>query len=208
MKVLGIVGSPRKEGNTSQLVRQALDGMMGQGVETEMIHLADYDFCDCRGCEGCSETYACVIGDGMQKVYPQLLEADAVVLGSPTYFYDVTALMKAFLDRLYCFEAFDDEDRSVWMGVNEALGGKLAVVISVCEQSKAEDAGFAAKTMAMTMEALGYRVVDTVQIAGLFAKDEAGADREAQARARAAGRRLARTMLLKQRIREKLTTQV
>jgi len=208
MKALGIVGSPRKDGNTACLVRQALRGLKEHGIETETIFLADYDFRDCTGCEGCRETFACVIQDDMQKIYPKLLEADAVVLGSPTYFYDVTAIMKAFLDRLYCFEVFDNEDRSAWMGAAEALGGKLASVISVSEQKREEDAGFAAKTMSMSLQALGYRVTDSVRIIGLFAKEEAGLDMEAQARARDAGQRLAKTMQLKRRIRETLSAKV
>ena len=58
----------------------------------------------------------------MQKLYPLLLECDAVVLGSPTYFYNVTGKVKNLLNRLYCCELFDDNDRSVWMGINDVIG--------------------------------------------------------------------------------------
>lgn len=200
MKILGINGSSRKEGNTSFLVKEALAAAEYEGMETSIIHLADYDISDCTGCEGCKKTYRCVIQDGMQRIYPLLQEADAVILGSPTYFYDVTAITKAFLDRLYCYEIFDEHDRSVWISVNEAFGGKLAAVISVCEQTRAEDAGFAAKTMAMTLQSLGYRITDKIEIINLYNKGEADKDMEAQEKVSRAGRRLAATIALKQKI--------
>jgi multimeric flavodoxin WrbA len=203
MKVLGISGSPRKNGNTSFLVEEALRAARGNGIDTQLIHLCDYHITDCIGCEGCRESFTCVIKDDMQKLYPLLAEADAVVLGSPTYFYDVTALTKAFLDRCYCWEVFDANDRAVWMSVHEALGGKLAVVISVCEQQKPNDTGFAAQTMRLTLESLGYRVTDCVNAINLYQKDEASHDASAQEQARIAGRRLAATMKLKQKIAAK-----
>ena len=115
MKVLGIVGSPRKKGNTDILVEAVLSGANSMGTETEKIYLADYQFKGCTGCEGCSKTYDCVINDGMQEIYNKIEEADALVLGSPTYFYNVTGITKLFLDRLFKYEIFDDDDRSVWL---------------------------------------------------------------------------------------------
>ncbi len=77
----------------------------------------------------------------MQKIYPLLIESDAIIFGSPTYFYNVTADVKAFIDRCYCFEVMSKEDRSLWMGINEVLGGRYAAVIAVCEQHSSEDMG-------------------------------------------------------------------
>jgi multimeric flavodoxin WrbA len=204
LKILGISGSSRKNGNTAFLVKEALAAAKYEGAKTSIIHLADYNISDCTGCEGCKKTYRCVIQDGMQEIYPLLQETDAVILGSPTYFYDVTAITKAFLDRLYCFEIFDEYDRSVWMSVNEALGGKLAAVISVCEQMRAEDAGFAAKTMAMTLQSLGYRITDKIEIINLYHKGEAAQALDAQEKVRCAGRRLVATAALKQKIQDTL----
>ncbi len=205
MNVVGISGSPRINGNTSYLIDQALEEIKTFGIDTELVHLSRCKISDCIGCEGCRHTYACVIQDDMQKLYPLLEKADAIIVGSPTYFYDVTALMKAFLDRLYCWEAFDDDDRSVWMSVNEALGGKLAAVISVCEQTRAEDTGHAAMTMQLTLQSLGYRVTDCAEVINLFAKNEAGDNVAAIQQARSLGQKLAKTMLLKNTIRSKYT---
>lgn len=70
MKILGIVGSKRKNGNTAALVKKALAEIQCEEIETKMIHLGDYNIKGCTGCEGCKETYKCVIKDDIQKIYP------------------------------------------------------------------------------------------------------------------------------------------
>lgn len=206
MKILAISGSPRTKGNTAFLLEQALGEIKKYGIETELVHLSKLSIKDCTGCEGCRDSYSCVIKDDMQQLYPLLEKADAVILGSPTYFYDVTAHMKAFLDRLYCYEVFDENDRSVWMSVNEALGGKLAAVISVCEQKRAEDTGHAAMTMQLTLQSLGYRVVDCTEVINLYTKDEAANNQAALEQAKNLGQRLAKTLQLKQTILENVSS--
>lgn len=139
----------------------------------------------------------------MQKIYPRLLEADAIILGSPTYFYNVSTDVKAFIDRCYCFEMFSEDDRSVWMGINEVLGGKYAVVIAVCEQHSEEDMGYTAEAMVKPLEALGYRVIDIVKALGLFKKGEAIKDEKILDQTVKAGKRLAKTLKLRKEIRRK-----
>ena len=99
MKVLGILGSPRKGGNTDLLLDELLRGAKSEGAETEKITLGGYQISPCRECDGCVDTGECVINDEMQKIYPKLLEADWVVLASPIFFYGVTAQAKALIDR-------------------------------------------------------------------------------------------------------------
>jgi len=200
MKALGIIGSARRNGNTAALVKTALEAMETEGIRTQAIVLDEYDIGGCQGCEGCRNTCRCVLPDGMQEIYPLLLEADAIVLGSPTHFYNVSSDVSKFFERCYCFEAFDADDRSVWASVNEAMGGRYAVVIAVCEQADEADMGFTADAMRLPLESLGYRVVDTVKALKLYEKGAALRDNKALARAAAAGKKLARTMLLKQRL--------
>ena len=204
MKVLGVVGSRRKNGNTHRLVKKALMALESEGIETELIFLGEYNIRGCTGCEGCKDTYRCVIKDDMQKLYTLILEADALVLGSPTYFYNMTSDMKAFIERFYCFEIFDENDRSVWISLNEALGGKYAVVIAVCEQNDEKDMGFTADSMSKSLECLGYRVVDTVKIIRLFKKDDILKDKDALLMAKKAGEKLGKTIKLRKQIEEKL----
>ena len=204
MQILGIVGSRRKKGNTSALVQEALKPFRNENAETEIIFLGDYEIKGCNGCEGCRETLRCVIDDYMQKIYPRILEADAVILGSPAYFYNVSSDVKAFMDRCYCFVAFDKSNRSVWMSVNEASGGKYAVVLAVGEQQREEDLGYTADAMELTLECLGYRIVSTVKAMGAFAAGEVRKNEQAMQEAGQAGEKLLRTLKLRERIADKL----
>lgn len=206
IKVLGIVGSKRKDGNTSMLVQRVIQTVKEEGIETEVIFLGDYSIADCTGCEGCKDTYECVVEDDMQKIYPSLIGADAIILGSPTYFYNVSADVKAFIDRCYCFEVFAADDRSVWMGIHEVLGGKYAVVIAVCEQFSEEDMGYTAEGMAKPLEALGYRVIDTIKALRLFKKGEVLKDENKNVldQTTKAGKKLAKTLKLRKEVERKL----
>ena len=176
MKILGIIGSKRKNGNTSILANKALEAAKLEGAEVESIYLGEHNIKGCTGCQGCEGNYKCVINDDMQKIYPKLIEADAIILGSPTYFYNVTSDVKAFIDRCYCFEMFDKDDRSVWLGLNEVLGRRYATVIAICEQESEDDMGYTAEAMSKPLEALGYRIVDKVKVLRLFGKGEASDD--------------------------------
>ena len=99
MKVLGLFGSPRRGGNTELLLEEALKGAESEGAEVERIYLTDYSITPCKECHGCDQTGHCVILDDMQKIYPNLLEADIIILASPIFFYGVTAWAKALIDR-------------------------------------------------------------------------------------------------------------
>ncbi len=201
MKVFGIVGSKRKNWNTSSLVKKVLESAKEEGVDTELVFLGDYSIAGCTGCEGCKDTYKCVINDDMQKIYPLLMEADAVVLGSPTYFYNVTADVKAFIDRCYCFEVISEEDRSVWMGISEAMGGKYAtaIAIAVCVQHSEVEMGYTGEVMAKPLEALGYRVLDIVKILGLFENGKASEEQNVLDQTSRAGKRLVKTLNLRKK---------
>jgi multimeric flavodoxin WrbA len=99
MKVLGLFGSPRRGGNTEILLEEALKGAEAEGAEVEHLHLTDFNITPCKECHGCDQTGECVIQDDMQKIYPKLLEADAIILASPIFFYGLTAWAKALVDR-------------------------------------------------------------------------------------------------------------
>lgn len=201
LEVLGIVGSYRKSGNTDILVEKVLEGVQNHGIKTNCIFLPDYNIKDCIGCEGCKKTYQCVMKDDMQKIYPLIEKADALVIGSPTYFYNVTGIMKNFLNRLYCYEIFWEGDRSVWMGLNEALGIKYAVTVAVCEQEKEEDMGYTSLTLSKTLEAVGYRVVDNIKALHVYSKGDILNYEQELNRAVISGEKLAKTLKLKQLVK-------
>jgi multimeric flavodoxin WrbA len=99
MKVLGIYGSPRKGGNSDQLLDKALEGARSAGAETKTVYARDLKMCGCLECGGCDKTGKCVVEDDMQLVYPLLEEADIIFLASPIFFYSITAQAKALIDR-------------------------------------------------------------------------------------------------------------
>ena len=103
MKVLGIVCSPRKEGNTEILVREALEAVKEAGHETEIVLVADKDIAPCDACGGCQGDGVCKIDDDMQTIYKQMEQADGIIFGTPVYFLNVTAQAKAVIDRTYPF---------------------------------------------------------------------------------------------------------
>ncbi len=101
IKILGISGSPRR-GNTQQMVMEALNAAAEiPGVETDFVSLRGR-LSPCIDCEKCPVNppeQFCVIKDKMDEIYPKLLEADGIILGSPVYFGTVTAQLKAMMDR-------------------------------------------------------------------------------------------------------------
>ncbi|MBW2028616.1 MAG: flavodoxin family protein [Deltaproteobacteria bacterium] len=99
MKVLGIYGSPRKGGNTDQLLDRALEGATQAGAEVSKVYVRDLKMEGCRECGGCDKTGRCVVQDDMQKIYPLLQEAGVIVLSSPIFFYGLSSQAKALIDR-------------------------------------------------------------------------------------------------------------
>ena len=101
MRVLGISGSPRVGGNTEIMVKEALEGARLSGAEVEFVSLAGKSIGGCEACAECGKGGKCVIDDDMQDLYPKLVAADAVIIGSPVYFGMITAQTKALVDRTY-----------------------------------------------------------------------------------------------------------
>ncbi len=99
MKVLGIVGSPRRGGNTDLLLGEVMRGAASRGAEVKTIILNDLKVAPCQHCDACLEAGRCKIDDDMQMVYRELEDADRIVLASPIQFMGVTAQMKAMIDR-------------------------------------------------------------------------------------------------------------
>lgn len=99
MLILGVAGSPRRNGNTEILLDEALKGAREAGAETEKIVLSQLTYSACRACDKCAKTGICILKDDMQGVYDQIAAADAMIFASPNYFYNVSAWAKAAIDR-------------------------------------------------------------------------------------------------------------
>jgi multimeric flavodoxin WrbA len=102
MKVIAINGSARKDGNTAILIRRVFEELEKEGIETEMIQLAGTTLRGCIACYQCfarKDGHCAVTGDLLNEYIDKMREADGIILASPTYFADVTAEMKALIDR-------------------------------------------------------------------------------------------------------------
>jgi multimeric flavodoxin WrbA len=123
MKVLAVCCSPRKSGNSETLLLEALKGARECGVETEFLPLRDKNIGPCRGCLACRADGVCATKDDMQAIYPKLEETDGLILASSVYFYSITGLGKAFLDRTYAL-------RSPSLRLMNKVGGAITVASS------------------------------------------------------------------------------
>ena len=166
VKILGIVATPIKKGNTQFIVNEALRMAEAEGpVETEVIHLEDYQIGYCIGCEGCLrkvhkvqqevgcdiipvpiKEYNCTIKDDMEVLHRKLLECDGLILGAPVYIATIPAQLKTFLDRCRTFVH------------DYRLRGKVAQALTVAFYRNAgEDTALAA--MNITLLGLGFTIV-------------------------------------------------
>ena len=104
MKVIGFKASPRKGANTATLVETVLKGAAGRGAETRLVHLNRLKIRPCQGCDACRENLGhCVQKDDLTPLLEEMGTFGAIVLGTPVYWFHVSAQFKTLIDRLYCF---------------------------------------------------------------------------------------------------------
>jgi len=102
MKVVGFNGSARKDGNTAILINYVFGELQNAGIQTEMVQLSGKDIHGCRACFKCfnnKDGHCAVDNDYLNQCIDMMTQADGIILGSPTYFTDVSAEMKALIDR-------------------------------------------------------------------------------------------------------------
>jgi multimeric flavodoxin WrbA len=97
--ILGIYGSPRRDGNTDLLLDEFLKGASASGATIETLRILDKKITPCASYENCFKTGDCIIKDDMNAIYTKLLETDRIVLAAPIYFYNLPAQTKALVDR-------------------------------------------------------------------------------------------------------------
>ena len=133
-KIVILNGSPRKTGNTSELVRAFAEGAVSTGSEVEVFHLDSLEIHGCKGCFGGrgGRACSCVQRDGMAEIYPAVRESDVVVLASPLYYWSISGQLKTAVDRLFALEEGGD---------NLLRGhGRAAVLLMAAEGYGFEDA--------------------------------------------------------------------
>ena len=122
MKILGISGSPRKNGNTAFAVQHALEILRGEGVKTEFIPLAGKDIHPCTGCWACQEARECVFKDDMAEILDAMRECDGLILASPVYFGMIAGTLKNMMDRTVPLRPRYEEEKEM----SGKVGGGIA----------------------------------------------------------------------------------
>lgn len=103
MKIVAFCGSPRKNGNTEILLKEAVRGIEDSGDTVVTIYLNNLDIKPCQDCGGCNETGKCIVSDDMGQIYDAIKNADRIILASPIFFFSLSAQAKAMIDRCQSF---------------------------------------------------------------------------------------------------------
>lgn len=184
-EILIVVGSPRPKGACAALADEVRKGAEAAGAVVHRFALHSMDIRPCSACDACLESADadCVIEDDMRTLYPLLRRADALVIASPVYWFNVSAQTKLFIDR--GFYAMQGPDGSALKG--KEIGLILAYGAEDLESSGGENAIASFKDM---FEFIGAGIVDTVH--GSTAGGDISREKAVMKRAHELGQRLGR----------------
>lgn len=161
--VLGVVGSPRRNGNTHILVSRVLDGAGEAGARTDLVFLGDLTIGECDGCHACWRGKSCSKRDDMNDLYTRIGKSDAIVFGTPVYWYGPTALMKAFLDRFVYFNCPE---------YHEKIRGKSAILAVPFEDNDPETAAPLVEMFEKSFKYLELHLAGTLLAPGVGEKGD------------------------------------
>ena len=181
-------GSRRKTGNTEHLVGSILAPAKQGGAQIESIFLGDYNLGACTGCEGCRNSWECVIKDDFAQIVKKMDDAQGIVLASPTYWYSVTSDMKRFIDRCYSLIQFP-VNRKEWIGKYHG-SGKVCVTAAICEQSEASAMGNTLSLLTDFSKDIGLDVIASLKGLGFFEAGSIKADHVLRQKAETTGQKL------------------
>jgi multimeric flavodoxin WrbA len=147
--VIGLAGSPRRNGNSTTLLRSVLKGAESKGARIETLYLNDLLYKGCQGCKTCSPGGHCVVKDTLTPLFAALKLADIWILASPVYFDGLSGQMKTFFDRCRHF-FYKDGIRGP-----QLLGKRRAVIILTYEANPSEYYLKVAKSQALYLKWMG-----------------------------------------------------
>lgn len=171
--VLGIVGSPRRGGNTELLVDQVLRGAEEAGGRAEKVILSEMKVQPCRACDACHRTGQCVIDDDMAALLEKMKLSRVWVLGTPVYWWGPTAQMKAYIDR--------------WYGIDRGVFRGRGVVLVIPSGGSSVYARQTVEMLESIIPYLGMRRIATLQAPGTSGPGSVKRDKALMNRARTTG---------------------
>lgn len=185
--VIGVAGSPRKNGNSATLMRAVLRGAARAGADTKEVYLNGLVFQGCQGCDRCSPKGTCIVSDQLTPVLAELRQAAGWVLASPIYYDSVSGQMKTFFDRCRAFTR-DPETQELRPQLE---GRRKGVVIVSYEDKPREDYHHEAEKLANYLAWMGdFGNVEIVCEGNLGPRDAAAGRPDLLARAEELGKGL------------------
>ncbi|MEW6215679.1 MAG: flavodoxin family protein [Nitrospirota bacterium] len=103
MKIIAFLGSPRKDGNTELLLKEAIRGIEDSGLNVHIFNLNLMNISPCQNCGGCDDTGICIIEDEMVQIYDEIRTVNRIILASPIFFFSLSAQTKIMIDRCQSF---------------------------------------------------------------------------------------------------------
>ncbi|MBN1801172.1 MAG: flavodoxin family protein [Candidatus Lokiarchaeota archaeon] len=162
-RILAIMGSPRKNGNTHILLLKLLEAGKKVGSQGEMLFLGDLNIKECDGCHSCWKGNECSKNDDMNDIYKKIADSDVLVFGTPVYWYGPTGLMKLFLDRCVFFNCEEN---------NKQIAGKSAVLVVPFEENTLETAKPLVDLFEKSFKYLNLNLIEQLLVPGVYKKGD------------------------------------
>jgi multimeric flavodoxin WrbA len=184
VRAVGILGSPRRAGNSATLLQAALRGAAAAGAETTLVHLNDLDYRGCQGCAECGPGGECVLQDALTPVLAALRQSEVWLFAAPIYHDGLSGQFKTFFDRC-----------AAWEGQNRLPGKRRAALIITYMDKRREDYLQAARAVPLYLSWMGeFGEVPVLEGAELGPAEAAAARADLLAEAEAFGRNLVRDL--------------
>lgn len=156
-KWIAVIGSARKGKNTELLIDYVISGLNEKNIDIEKYILDSENIATCNGCEYCIKTGTCRIYDDITGIINKMKEVDGYIFASPAYNYNMTAQMKALLDRTFCLNDYSDGWKS------RLSPDKKAIIVGVCKGKTKEFMGYTVTGMSKSLSELGIEIVDIIE---------------------------------------------
>lgn len=160
MKILGVNGSPRRNGNSEILLNEVLQEAKHSGAEIDYIHVDALNLHGCKGCLWCQHdgNGLCIQKDEMISIYDKIKHSDAIVMASPIYFSGITSQLKMFIDRLYPFYGRG--------GTPSRLPKKIKLILIITQgQPESEKYAQSIEIVADSLRLIGFDVLKEIFVA-------------------------------------------
>ena len=181
-RILAVMGSPRRNGNTHILVSKIIEGAEAGGAVVDEVFLGDLTIRECDGCHVCWKGKECSKDDDMRAVYPAIIQSDVIIFGTPVYWYAPTALMKAFVDRFVYFNCPENRQK---------IKGLSAVLAVPFEEEDLTTAGGVVEFFQKSLAYLEVKLLGQIIVPGVGEKGAIRSKNQSLQQAYDLGRKLA-----------------